>query len=57
MKTIPVQLEPFIEARRARGKTTRDIVRFIVDATDVPLTALEVTNLAAQLNERVYDYN
>ena len=57
MKTIPVQLEPFIEARRARGKSTRDIVRFIVDATDVPLTALEVTNLAAQLNERVYDYN
>ena len=57
MKTSPVQLQPFIEARRARGKTTRDIVQFIVDATDVPLTALEVTNLAAQLNERVYDYN
>ena len=57
MKTIPPQLAPFIEQRKITGRNTRELADFVLNAVNEPITALEATNLMAQLAERKYDYN
>jgi hypothetical protein len=56
MKTIPPQLAPFIEQRKITGRNTRELADFVLNAVNEPITALEATNLMAQLAERKYDY-
>lgn len=51
----PKQLAPHIEALRARGKQTRDLVELAVRGSLEPLTTFEVANLVHQLGERKYD--
>lgn len=51
----PKQLAPHIEALRAQGKQTRDLVELAVRGSLEPLTTFEVANLVHQLGERKYD--
>ena len=54
-RQIPIQLLPFIEARRTIGSSVRQGVKMVLDDAQQPLTVLEINRSTEQLLERHVD--